>query len=62
MRTFRSASAFRASLASAEPVALRVTHPAAHVASTTIRAFRVAASQCRRLVIEEGRRPVPASG
>ncbi len=62
MPTFSSAPAFRMSLDSAEPVALRVTHPAVHVASRTIMAFRVVASECRRLVVEEGRRPVPATG
>ena len=61
MPTFSNASGFLAGIRQARPVGLRLTHPAVHVASLSMKATRVAASASRRL-LDDRRRTVPASG
>ncbi|MEJ2320059.1 MAG: PHP domain-containing protein [Gemmatimonadales bacterium] len=53
--------AYPAAMHAARPVGLRLTHPAAHVASWSMKVARMAADAPRRL-LDDGRRPMPASG
>lgn len=59
--TFSNAAGFLAAMRGARPVGLQLTHPAAHVASMSMKATRLAAAAGRRL-LDDGRRAVPASG
>jgi predicted metal-dependent phosphoesterase TrpH len=61
MSAFTNASGFLAAMHAARPVGLRLTHPAAHVASWSMKVVRTAADAPRRLW-DDGRRPMPASG
>jgi predicted metal-dependent phosphoesterase TrpH len=61
MSAFTNASGFLAAMHQARPAGLQLTHPGAHVASLSMKAARVAAVASRRLM-DDGCRPVPASG